>query len=183
MIQENFQECRGKLSDLPRQPAVVPSPRSMWSRDQSLQLDTLNLSGTRRNVFGNPRAMLDSPQILCQGILHSTNQSAIGGIPVQRRTGRPVAKGQDQTGSTIPMPIFARRPSTMNSFSPAEISQTSLAGQQRLQNSELQFDKFTTPSTCPCWKMRFKNLGKFLFGFSLGGYVMDQRSGDGRFGG
>ena len=30
------------------------------------------------------------------------------------------------------------------------------ADQQRLQISELQFDKFTTHSTCTCWKIRFK---------------------------
>ena len=44
----------------------------------------------------------------------------------------------------------------MNSFSPAEIPQNSMADQSRLQNSELQFDKFPTLSTFSCWKMRFK---------------------------
>ena len=58
-------------------------------------------------------------------------------------TERLVAKGEEQTGSTIPMPIFARRPSTMNSFSPAEISQNSIANQQRLQMSELHFWKIS----------------------------------------
>ena len=117
--------CSGKLSHAPSQPAVAPSPRSMLSRDQSLQPDTWNLSGTHGNFFGNPRAMLVSSQIPFPGTLHSTDQSAKGEIPVQRSTGRPVAKGEEQTGSRIPMPSFARRPSTMNSFSPAEISQNS----------------------------------------------------------
>ena len=31
-----------------------------------------------------------------------------------------------------------------------------LVDQQRLQISELQFDKFSTPSTFSCWKIRFK---------------------------
>ena len=35
--------------------------------------------------------------------------------------------------------------------------QNSMAGQQRLQISELQFDKFTTPPSCMYWKIRFKN--------------------------
>ena len=30
---------------------------------------------------------------------------------------------------------------------------------------------------------KIQNTGKCLFQFSLGGYVLDQRSGDGRFGG
>ena len=54
------------------------------------------------------------------------------------------------------MPMNAGRPSTMNSFLPAEISHNSLAVPQRLQISELQFDKFPTSSTISCWKIRFK---------------------------
>ena len=94
--------CSGKLSHVPSQPAVVPSPRSMLSRDQSLRSDTWNLSGTQGNVFGNSRAVIDSSQIPYQGFVHSTNQ---------------------------------RKPSIMNSFSPAEVPQ-------------LHFDKFPTPSDC-----------------------------------
>ena len=41
------------------------------------------------------------------------------------------------------MPTSARKPSTINSFLPAEVPHNSMAGQQRLQISELQFDKFT----------------------------------------
>ena len=52
--------CSGKLSHVPSQPAVVPSPRAMSSRDQRLRPDTWNLSGTQGNVFGNPREVIDS---------------------------------------------------------------------------------------------------------------------------
>ena len=54
------------------------------------------------------------------------------------------------------MPMTARRPSTMNFFLPEEIPQNSMAVQQRLQISELQFDKFSTPSFS-CWKIKFTN--------------------------
>ena len=67
-----------------------------------MPLDTWNLSGTQGNVFLAIR-------VLCatlSRIFHSTNQSATGGIPVQRSTGRPVAKGEERIGSTIPMPMF-----------------------------------------------------------------------------
>ena len=67
-------------------------------------------------------------------------------------------------------------PSTMNSFLPVEIPQNSVAGQQRLQISELQFDKSPTSSSFVFLKMRFQNP-------SLGRHVADQRSGDGRFSG
>ena len=68
-----------------------------------------------------------------QGILHSTNPSATGSVPVQASTGRPVARGEERIGSTTPLPMSARRPSTINSFLPAEVPQNSMAGQRRLQ--------------------------------------------------
>ena len=43
--------CSGKLSHVPSQPPVVPSPRAMSSRDQSLRPDTWHMSGTQGNVF------------------------------------------------------------------------------------------------------------------------------------
>ena len=101
--------------------------------------------------------MFDSSQTPYQGILHSTNPGATGSIPVQVSTGRLVARGEERIGSTTPMPMSARRPSTMNSFLPAEVPQNSIAIQQRLQRSELQIHKFTTPSSMSCWEIRFKN--------------------------
>ena len=133
----------GKLHHVSSQLAVVPSPQSMLSRDQSLRSDTWNLSGTQGNVFGHPRTVIDSSQTLYAGILHFMNQIATGGNTVQNSTRRPVAKGEEQIGRPVPMPIFAAKPSTMNSFLPA----ISMAGPQIIQISELQFEKFTTPSS------------------------------------
>ena len=143
-IESNYS---GKNSHVPSQPAAVPSPRSMSSRDRSMPFDTWNLSEPQGNVFGQST-------LHHQGILHSTNPSVTGAIPVQVSTRRPVARGEERIGSTTPMPMSAGRPSTMNSFPPAEIPQNSMAVQQRLQ-----------------------------IRFSLGGHVMDQRCGDGRFSG
>ena len=55
------------------------------------------------------------------------------------------------------MPTFAGRPSTVSSLTPVEIPQNPMVGQQRQQISELQFDKFPTPSSFLYWKIRFKN--------------------------
>ena len=44
----------------------------------------------------------------------------------------------------------------MNSFIPAEGPQNSMAGQQILQISELQFDKFPHTFTFMYWKIRFE---------------------------
>ena len=49
-------------------------------------------------------------------------------------------------------------PSARNSFVPSEgdSSKNYEADQQRLQISDLHFDKFTTPATFACWKITFK---------------------------
>ena len=98
-----------------------------------MPLDTWNLSGTQGDVFGNPRSMFDSSQTPYQGILHSTNPSATGAVPVQVR--RVVARGEERIGSTTTISMSERRPSTMHSFLPAGNPHNSTAGQQRLQVS------------------------------------------------
>ena len=50
------------------------------------------------------------------------------------------------------------KPSARNSVIPSEgdFSNNYGADQQRLQISDLHFDKFTTPAKFACWKIRFK---------------------------
>ena len=128
----------------------------MLSCDKRLQPDTWNPSGSQENVIANPRSTLESSQIPYRRIHQFATPSATGEVPVHMSTGTPVARDEGRIGSTIPMPTFASRPSTMNSFMPVEILQSSMVGQQRQQISELQFDKFSTQSTFACWKIRFK---------------------------
>ena len=104
---------------------MIPSSRSMFSRDQSLRSDTCNLSATQGNVFGNPRAV-------CYRWNHRAEEYTETCCE-RRRTNRKRSSNAEFW------------PSTMNSFSPAEIPQNSVADQQRLQ----------TPSKLSCWKIRF----------------------------
>ena len=43
---------------------MIPSSRSMLSRDKRLPLDTWNTSGLQENVFGNLFSTFDSPEII-----------------------------------------------------------------------------------------------------------------------
>ena len=94
-------------------------------------------------------------------------KNATGGNPVRDSTGRLVARCEERNRDTVPTPRFARKPSTLNSFFPAEGSypQNYVAEQARLQISEVQFDKFPTPPTFSCWKIKIRNPGEFLFRF------------------
>ena len=130
--------CSRKLSHVPSQPAVVPRPRSVLSRSQSLQYDTWNLSGTQETFFWqstyNARFITDTL---------SRNSSLYESKCYRwNPTERLVAKGEEQTGSTIPMPIFARRPSTMNSFSPAKSHRILLLISKDCKCRSFIFEKF-----------------------------------------
>ena len=63
-----------------------------------------------------------------------------------------------QTPDTTLDPRCQSGPSASNSFDPSEgrFSKNCGADQQRLQISDLHFDKFRNPATFVCWKIRFK---------------------------
>ena len=118
-------------------PSRREGPPSFW--------DTHGISG---NVFANPTASSSAPypQELnpwSSGISEPTHSST-------------AEKNQNQT------PVQDQRcqsgPSAKNSviFSGGDSSKKYGADQQRLQISDLQFDKFPTPATFACWKIRFK---------------------------
>ena len=49
----------GRLSYVSSQPAMIPSSRSMLSRDKRLLLDIWNTNGSQENVFGNQSCTFD----------------------------------------------------------------------------------------------------------------------------
>ena len=68
----------------------------------------------------------------------------------------PAGKNENQT--PVQDQRCQSRPSAKNSviFSGGDSLKNYGADQQRLQNSDLHFDKFPTPATFACWKTRFK---------------------------
>ena len=67
-------------------------------------------------------------------------------------TGTPVARDEDKDKGTIPLPTFARRPSTMSSLLLVDIPQNSVVAQETQQISELHFDKFPNAQSFWCGK-------------------------------
>ena len=108
-------------------------------------LDTHGISG---NVFANPAASSSAPypQELNPWSSHMSE-------PVHSS---PAGKNENQTPALDPR--CQSGPSAKNSviFSGGDFSNNCGADQQRLQISDLHFDKFTTPATFACWKIRFK---------------------------
>ena len=118
-------------------PSRREGPPSIW--------DTHGISG---NVFVNPDASSSAP---CPQELNqwsSSIEEPLHSSTVEKSERRT----QDQDLRCQP------GPSAKNSviFSGGDSSKNYGADQQRLQISDLHFDKFPTPATFACWKIRFK---------------------------
>ena len=108
--------------------------------------DTSGISG---NVFANPQASSSAPypQEL-NSLWKKTIEEAIH-MSTAEKSDRP-ERDQDlkcQSGPSAKDSVI---------FSGGDYSKNYGADQQRLQISDLHFDKFTTPATFACWKIRFK---------------------------
>ena len=127
----------GTLSRSLGMPSRKNGPPSIW--------DTHGISG---NVFANPAASSSAPypQELNQWS-SSTEEPLHSPHAVKSENQTPVQDQRCQSG-----------PSAKNSVIPSEGDSPKNYGadQQRLQISDLHFDKFPTPATFACWKIRFK---------------------------
>ena len=126
----------GMLSRSFGMPSRKDGPPSIW--------DTHDLSG---NVFANPsRVFFSTPQELNPWSSHRSEPTHSSQAE-KNGNQTPVQDQRCQSG-----------PSAKNSviFSARDSSKNYGADQQRLQISDLHFDKFPTPATFACWKIRFK---------------------------
>ena len=151
----------GMLSRSVGMPSRREGPPSIW--------DTHGIPG---NVFANPDASSSAtyPQELHQW--NSSREEPLRSSTVEKSE----RQKQDQDQRCQP------GPSAKNSVivSGGDSSKNYGADRQRLQISDIQFDKFRTPATFARWKIRFKTEeGMYLFTISNGSDAMDQGSGVG----
>ena len=118
-------------------PSRREGPPSIW--------DTHGIAG---NVFANPDASSSAPYPQDLNQWSSSIEEPLHSSTVEKSKRQ--TQNQDQSGQS--------GPSGKNSviFSGGDSSKNYGADQQRLQISDLHFDKFTTPATFACWKIRFK---------------------------
>ena len=118
-------------------PRRKEGPPSIW--------DTHGISG---NVFANPPASSSAPYPQELNQWNSSIEEPLHTSTVEKSE-RPEQNQNLRCQSG---------PSAKNSviFSGGDSSKNYGADQQRLQISDLHFDKFPTPATFACWKIRFK---------------------------
>ena len=154
---QDAESVRSGHSHVTSQPVSFPPqpvPGGMLSRSVGMPSrkdgppSIRDIHGISGNVFANPAASSSAPypQELNQWSSHISE-------PIHSSQ---AGKNENQT------PVQDQRcqsgPSAKSSVIPSEgdSSKNYGADQQRLQISDLHFDKFTTPATFACWKIRFK---------------------------
>ena len=138
----NILHFEGMLRPLYSSQRQDEEPPNIW--------DTSGISG---NVFANPQASSSAPysQELNSSKWNPWRETTEEQIhkSIAEKSGRPKQDSDLRCQSG---------PSAKNSvlFSGGDSSKNYGADQQRLQISDLHFDKFPTPATFSCWKIRFK---------------------------
>ena len=155
---KDAESVRSGPSHVPSKRALFPhyrDPEGLPSRNNQPP-DIWNSQGISGNVCANPRASSSSPY---PGGFNPWISNVTEDTLVLTSMVQPVPCGESHTPNTTLTPRFQPGPSAGNSFTPSEgrFSKNYGAEQQRLQISELHFDKFPAPTTFACWKIRFKN--------------------------
>ena len=131
----SHQDPGGMLTRSLGMPSRKNGPPSIW--------DTHGISG---NVFANPTASSSAPYPQ-ESNSWITNLSEHTSPHVTSESQTPVQDQRCQSGPSAKDSVI---------FSGGDYPKKYGADQQRLQISDLHFDKFPTPATFACWKIRFK---------------------------
>ena len=155
---QDAESVRSGKSHVTSQPGVFPKhpplegllrPSFISQRHTDGPPNIWDTSGISGNVFAHPQASSSAPY---PQELNSTWKKTIEEpthMSIAEKSGRPERDSDLRCQSG---------PSAKNSviFSGGDSSKNYGADQQRLQISDLHFDKFPTPATFACWKIRFK---------------------------
>ena len=130
----------GMLSRSLGMPSRREGPPSIW--------DTQGISG---NVFADPVASSTAPYPQELNPWSSGREEPLHSSTVEKSERQTQDQDQRcQSGQSAKNSVI---------FSGGDSSKNYGADQQRLQISDLHFDKFPTPATFACWKIRFKTEG------------------------
>ena len=149
--------CSGN-SHVTSQPGVFPKhppfegllrPSFISQRHSDGPPNIWDTSGISGNVFANPQASSSAPYPQELNSLWKKTIEEPLHMSTAEKSDRP-ERNQDLTCQSGP----SAKDSVL--FSGGDYSKNYGADQQRLQISDLHFDKFPTPATFACWKIRFK---------------------------
>ena len=155
---QDAESVRSGNSHVTSQPMLFPKhpipegmlrPSFVSPRRKEGPPDIWDTSGISGNVFANPQASSSAPYPQELNSLWKKTIEEPLHMSTAEKSDRP-ERNQDlrcQSGPSAKDSVI---------FSGGDYSKNYGADQQRLQISDLHFDKFPTPATFACWKIRFK---------------------------
>ena len=155
---QDAESVRGGNSHVTSQPGVFPQhppfegllrPSFTSQRHTEEPLNTWDTSGISGNVFAHPQVSSSAPYLQGSNSIWKKITEEPIHMSTAEKSGRP-ERDQDlrcQSGPSAKDSVI---------FSGEDYSKNYGADQQRLHISDLHFDKFPTPATFACWKIRFK---------------------------
>ena len=155
---QDAESVRSGNSHVTSQPMLFPKhpafegllrPSFVSPRRKGGPPDIWDTSGKSGNVFANPQASSSAPYPQELNSLWKKTIEEPLHMSTAEKNDRP-ERNQDlrcQSGPSAKEAVI---------FSGGDYSKNYGADQQRLQISDLHFDKFPTPATFACWKIRFK---------------------------
>ena len=161
-------KCSGRLSHVSSQLEMIPSSRALLSRDKRLPLDMESIWITRKRFLKSIFYVSEFNLATCKETAKQSLKQE-GWRQVTQMT-------TDKNQGTIPMPTFAPRPLTASSTTLVELPQNHMVGQQ-IGAAIRQISQYTAIYDL---ENKIQNTGLKWLWFSIGGHVVDQRSGDGR---
>ena len=168
----------GRLCHVSSHPAIIPSSRSMLSRDKRLPLNTWNSSGLQENVFGNQFSTFDSPRDHPQRIQSDDVLKERGVLRGDGRTETIRTSDDGQHQGTIPMPTFATTSST-DFYNTGGITAELYGRTAKTVNIGVVIRQIPLYTLIPGVENTIQKSSDYLFWFSIGCHLMDQGSGDG----
>ena len=154
---EDAESVRSGLSHVPSPPVFLQlfrGPGGMLSRSVGMPSrndgppDIWDTHGISGNVFVNPVASSSAPYLQELNPWSSGGDETIHSSTVEKSERQTQVQDQRcQSGQSAKNSVILSGGGSSKNFG---------ADQQRLQISDLHFDKFPTPATLACWKIRFK---------------------------
>ena len=147
---KDAESVRSGLFHVPSQPALFPPHRDsggLLSRNDKPS-GIWNTHGISGNVFANPPASSSSPYPGgFNSRISNITEDASPHVTSERQISDTALDTRCQSGSSAKSSVIPSEGDSSKNYG---------ADQQRLQISDLHFDKFPTPATFACWKIRFK---------------------------
>ena len=170
----------GRLSHVSSQPSMIPRICALPSRDKRLPLDTWNQSGLQENVLGHQFSTLIHREIILKEFnLTTCKETEKRSLKLEGR--RPFTKWRQTKSRHNSNADVCDKAVEYEFYNPGGITVKLYGRTAKAANIGIAIRQIPQSIIILGVENKVQNTGLKWFWFTVGSYVMDQRSGDGWF--